>query len=276
MTVFDLAKQHGVLLVAHRGVCGGNIPCNSLPAFQIALNQGADIIELDVERSCDGELFVQHPGMEHLHLRMRDWIDHYPADFIRQLPLSNCDLARTQWCIPTLRETLEMLKGKCLINIDKFWDNPEAIAKLVRQLGMQEQVIVKTDSRPETLDKVERYAYDMPFIAVVHEDDTMHEQRMKRNIRYIGAEVIFKEETSPVAQKDYIDRLHADGKLLWVNALVYDYRAVLSAGHNDDISMIEGPDKGWGWLADRGFDIIQTDFLLACKLYLQEKGYRPL
>lgn len=57
-------KDGRPLLAAHRGVAGGNIPCNTLVAYEIALRQGADIVELDVARSADGVLFVFHPGME--------------------------------------------------------------------------------------------------------------------------------------------------------------------------------------------------------------------
>ena len=49
------------LIAAHRGVCGGNIPGNTLEAFEAALAQGAGVIELDVSQSADGELFVFHP-----------------------------------------------------------------------------------------------------------------------------------------------------------------------------------------------------------------------
>jgi hypothetical protein len=34
------------------------------------------------------------------------------------------------------------------------------------------------------------------------------------------------------------------------------------------------PDYGWGWLAKKNFDIIQTDWLTQCDAYLKEKGYR--
>lgn len=34
------------------------------------------------------------------------------------------------------------------------------------------------------------------------------------------------------------------------------------------------PKKGWGWLADRGYDIIQTDWTLALKTYLEKTGRR--
>ena len=56
------------LIVAHRGVSGGNIPCNTLAAYEVALRQGADMIEIDVEMSADGKLFIFHPGMEPAHL----------------------------------------------------------------------------------------------------------------------------------------------------------------------------------------------------------------
>ena len=46
MNMMEMIKEKKILLVAHRGVCGGNIPCNSLQAFRSAINMGADMIEL--------------------------------------------------------------------------------------------------------------------------------------------------------------------------------------------------------------------------------------
>ena len=48
---FDLrqAAADHILIVAHRGVSGGNIPCNTRAAYEIALKQGADMIETDVD-----------------------------------------------------------------------------------------------------------------------------------------------------------------------------------------------------------------------------------
>lgn len=58
MDLVQKVKEKKILLVAHRGTCGGNIPCNSLPAFKAAIMAGADMVELDMERSADGVLFV--------------------------------------------------------------------------------------------------------------------------------------------------------------------------------------------------------------------------
>lgn len=274
MDLLKLAKEKKVLLVAHRGTAGGNIPCNSLPAFKSALNMGADIIELDVEKSRDGELFIQHPKMEKVHLRFNDYIHRYPASFVEQLRLSNWDLARTQYPILRLEEAFELLKGKCLINIDKFWVNPELISKLIRKMDMADQIIIKTANKPEYIDDVERYAPDIPYMTIAKDVDTTHEELMKRSINYVGTEVLFDSEDAPVASKEYIDMMHADNKIVWSNAIVYSYKAVLSAGHNDDISMSESGELGWGWLADRGFDLIQTDFIYQCRMFLEQTGRR--
>lgn len=64
--MFDLREmaQSKVLVAAHRGTWMGNIPCNTSMAFNFALAQGVDIIELDITRSADGTLYVFHPGTE--------------------------------------------------------------------------------------------------------------------------------------------------------------------------------------------------------------------
>src|SRR6266540_1107931 len=47
------------LVIAHRGA-SAYAPENTLPAFELAVRQGADMIELDVLRSADGMLVVFH------------------------------------------------------------------------------------------------------------------------------------------------------------------------------------------------------------------------
>lgn len=274
MDISQKIKEKKVLLVAHRGTCGGNIPCNSMQSFKAAVLAGADMVELDVESSADGELFVQHPEMEPVHLRIENSIREYPAAVVEQFKLSNWDHFPTQYPIVRLEEALTFLRGKCMINIDKFWVNPKEISELVRKLKMEDQVLIKAANKPEYLDAVEKYAPDIPFMTVAKNEIDIHEKMKRRNVRYVGIEALFSTENSPVASKEFIDKLHADGKIVWANAIVYDYNKVLTAGHNDDISVTENPELGWGWLADRGFDLIQTDFIFQCRHFLEETGRR--
>ena len=49
-----LYNNDNVQVVAHRGAAGSNIPCNTIPAFDIALKGGASILEMDLFKSTDG------------------------------------------------------------------------------------------------------------------------------------------------------------------------------------------------------------------------------
>jgi glycerophosphoryl diester phosphodiesterase len=47
------------LVIAHRGA-SGSLPENTLPAYRRAVEEGADMIEIDLHRTRDGELVVTH------------------------------------------------------------------------------------------------------------------------------------------------------------------------------------------------------------------------
>ena len=58
-SIFENRMEKGSpLLAAHRGVCGANVPCNTIAAYKIALKQGADVVEIDVSKSKDGKFYV--------------------------------------------------------------------------------------------------------------------------------------------------------------------------------------------------------------------------
>ena len=67
---FNLMKDASerIIVAAHRGECGGNIPCNTMAAYEIAVRHGADMIEVDLNKSADGTLWILHPKMEYRHL----------------------------------------------------------------------------------------------------------------------------------------------------------------------------------------------------------------
>lgn len=270
---FDLLKlaREKLIIAAHRGVAGGNIPCNTMESYEAALLQGADMLEIDIARSSDGVLYTFHPGMEPVHLYSSRSIFNMESREVDMLPLVNQDRTPTQYHVPRLRDVLDRFKGRCYINVDKFWMWPDEIAKEIRDRGMQDQVLVKTDAKREIFDVIEDVAYDMPYMTIAHERDDVTEELARRKMRYVGVEALFTSDDAEICSREYIARMHDKGLLVWANAIIYYYKAVLSAGHTDDISVTGNPDDGWGWLADRGFDIIQTDWPLACINYLNSR-----
>ena len=269
---FDLketAKDH-IIIVAHRGVAGGNIPCNTIPAYETALKQGADMIETDISRTADGHLVVFHPKMEPIHLLSDKRIPELTLEEVKELRYANYDSAPTQFGLVMFDDLLEQFKGRCYINIDKFWDCPEDIYREIKRHGMTDQVLVKSALSDSVLSVLEEVAPDVPFIPIVKEEHPMHSELMKRNINYVGAEVLFKNDNSHLAGNEFIDMMHKDGKLVWVNSIIYNHLSQLSGGHSDDTALSESMEKGWGWLADRNFDFIQTDWPIMLVNFLKE------
>lgn len=272
--ISNILLQKKPLLAAHRGVCGANIPCNTLAAYAIALQQGADIIELDVSKSLDGELFAFHPGMEPVYLKCGKMISEMTAKEVREVPLLNQDEVPTHYRVPTLEEALAFLKDKAYINVDKFWTEVEGITACIRRAGVERQAIVKTYLEEDALREVEKFAPDLMFMPMVRHKDESTEMLLKRNINLIGNEVLFDRETDEVISDAYIAEMHRKGLLIWANAIVYNEQDVISAGHTDDVSLTEDPDLGWGWLIRKKVDIIQTDWPLMLKQYIDSRKQR--
>ncbi len=278
---FDLkadASQR-IIVAAHRGEAGGNIPCNTITAYEIAVMHGADMIEVDVSRSAEGTLWILHPRMEQRHLgysgpESKQYIWQMSDAEVRELRYLNYDRDFTQFPLCTFDEVLERFKGRCYINVDKFWENPKEISDAIKAHGMLDQIVVKSGPKEEIFRIMEEYAPEVCYLPILKEPGEIHEEMMRRKIHYIGCEVVFTDETQGVGSAEYIDKLHRDGKLVWVNAIIYNYKAQLAAGHSDDTSFTVSPDYGWGWLADRGYDIIQTDWTLAMTNYLEKTGKR--
>ena len=267
-----LYNNDNVQVVAHRGAAGSNIPCNTIPAFDIALKGGASILEMDLFKSIDGKIFIFHTGKEPYQLNKNIDLTKLDSEEIKKLRLINVDFYPTQWGINSFDDVLEHFKGRCILNLDRIGDCIPDVIKVVERHNMKDQVLLKHAPIPSVLKIIEDVAHDYMFMPIYMEEDNASEIIEKMNINYIGAELVFKTEESPVIQPEYIESMKKRGKTLWGNAVLYNYKIPLSAGHTDDVSMIDDPDKGWGWLVDHGFDIIQTDWTYQCCKYLKDRG----
>lgn len=269
--LYEKSKEN-IIIVAHRGVCGGNIPCNTLTAYETALKQGADMLEADVSCSKDGKLFLFHPGMEKEHLGYRGNLKRKNFDKIKKLRYINYDKTPTQFSVPGFDDFLEQFKNRCFINIDKFWDNPEAIYNAIKRHNMEDQVLVKSKLNKRVLDVLEQLCPELQFMPIVSEEHPMHNKLLNMNINYIGAEILFKKDDSPIASDEFINMMHNDGKLVWVNSIIYNHLEQLSGGHSDDTALTVSEDYGWGWIADKKVDFIQTDWTMMLIDYLKRNG----
>ena len=114
-----LYNRDRVQVAAHRGVAGVNIPCNTIPAFDIALHGGAAILEMDLFKSLDGEIFIFHTGKEPFQLDRHIDLTRMTAEEIRKLRLINVDFNETEHGLNTFDEVLEHMKNRCILNLDR-------------------------------------------------------------------------------------------------------------------------------------------------------------
>lgn len=270
------AAREKLLVVAHRGVFGGNIPCNTMASYEIALRQGADMIETDVNITLDEKLIVFHPTMEPAHLCTEKLLPSMTWKQVSGLRYVNADNVPTQFGVESFDDLLEQFKGRCFINVDKFWDHPKQIYQTIKRHGMLDQVVVKAPPKEEVLRVLEELAPELAYMPVVKISFDGYEKLMQRNINFVGVEALFYDDGDPIVSEAFFEKIHGAGKLMWANSIIYDYEKQIAAGHSDDTALTQSEELGWGWLADRGFDLIQTDWPMMLIDYLKrsQKYYK--
>lgn len=270
-TLLTKRQQDGVLIATHRGMVVGNIPHNTFAAFNAALLQGTDIIETDVTPCADGTVFIFHPKQELKQLGLDVDIQTMSSAQVRKLRYLNDCRAATECGLHTLDEFLEEYKNRCLINLDHAWKTLPPVMEAVRRHKMEDQILMKAPAQEEFLLEMQALAPDLMFMPIFKEDDSMNERIEQMNLNYVAAELVFAEDSSPLVSEKAIEEHHKKGRLLWCNAILYNYKKPLSGGHTDDRAVTGDPDGGWGWIADRGFDIIQTDWTMPLRAYLDKR-----
>lgn len=97
--------------IGHRGA-KGHVAENTLESIQKALDLGVDMIEIDVHVCASGEIFVIHDETLDRTTNGKGEIVFKTASEINQLRIDD------QFRIPMLQEVLDLLSGKCKLNIE--------------------------------------------------------------------------------------------------------------------------------------------------------------
>lgn len=145
--IVDLKRP---LVIGHRGYCA-IAPENTLPSFQLALDAGADLVELDYQHSKDGVPVVIH---DHILDRTTDARKKWKR---RRVKVSRMSAAEIQtldagtWFdarfgsakVPLLIEALDLIcsSGRVAL-IERKSGEPATLAKLLREQNLLHRVVV--------------------------------------------------------------------------------------------------------------------------------------
>jgi glycerophosphoryl diester phosphodiesterase len=106
------------LIIAHRGA-SGDAPENTLAAFRLAIESGADMIELDLHQSKDGTLVVCHDSNLYRTAHVKKTIKQLTLKELKKLDVGYWFHPRFSGeTIPTLEEVLILTKDRIRLNIE--------------------------------------------------------------------------------------------------------------------------------------------------------------
>lgn len=135
------------VIFAHRGA-SAHAPENTLAAFELALEHGADAIELDVKLSADGQAVVIHDATVDRTTGGRGKVKELSLAHLRALDAGSFFGGRFHTeKIPMLEEVFEAAGRRALINVELTnYNSPrdqlvETVCMLVKKFNMQNRVL---------------------------------------------------------------------------------------------------------------------------------------
>ncbi|MFQ5613456.1 MAG: glycerophosphodiester phosphodiesterase, partial [Anaerolineae bacterium] len=152
---------HTPLNLAHRGASHA-APENTMVAFRLAAELGADGLEVDVQLSRDGEAVVIHDADVSRTTQGRGRVGDLSLDQIRALDAGSHKGGEFAGeGVPTLAQVLEELGQRLLLNIElKTWSLGDTgleaeVVRLVEDAGLAHRVIISSFN-PLALRRVRR------------------------------------------------------------------------------------------------------------------------
>lgn len=263
------------LIAVHRGTGLGMLPENTTGAVLAAVRHGADIVEIDVTRSSDGEYFAYHEGYEGRDFGFDHALGDLTAAEIRDL--------RYRWVSPSTADDglgeravrvtplAELLAETpdVVLNVDRTWyHRPEALHAF--DDTDPTRLLVKVPAEEHLLDLLASHPVGLPAMLRVRTAEELALALARTDLAVVGIELLVRSAESPLADPAVVADLRGRGLLAWANALTM--RDAEYLGWNDNVSVLRGPEQGWGRLVDAGIDVIQTDWPSLLRDYRDERA----
>ncbi|SEG66336.1 glycerophosphoryl diester phosphodiesterase [Bryocella elongata] len=137
-----LSNDGKIRVIAHRGEHLHH-PENTLPAFQAAIDAGADYFELDVRTTSDGKFILLHDSKLDRTTNGSGEVQKHTFNEIRSLDAGvkfSPEFASTK--VPTLDEAFDLAHGKINVYVDTKDADPQQLVDTIVKHDMQDHVVI--------------------------------------------------------------------------------------------------------------------------------------
>ena len=241
------SREGTPLVIAHRGASGYR-PENTLPAFELAIEQQADMIETDLHTTRDEVVAISHDA-ELDHLGAQGWIADATMDDLRALDAGEGER------VPTLDEVMDRFASRIPFNLElkigdeKRYEGMEAVAlEAARSRGVFEQTLYSS-FYDGVLRRLREQAVDARIAVLV---DYKHPEGMFERCAEHRAEAI--NPFFGLVDAELVERAHGEG------LAVYPYTV-------DELDWMER-------LLDLGVDGLFTNYPDRMRTLLNERADR--
>jgi glycerophosphoryl diester phosphodiesterase len=204
-----LTRPPRPLVIAHRGA-SGHLSENTLPAYELAVEQRADMIEIDLHRTRDGATVVAHDE-ELSALGGKGEIATATLAEVRALDAGGGER------VPTLDEVLDRFGERIPFNLElkrasraTYEGLERAVVDAVRQRGLLKRTLFSSFSDP-VLQRLRALAPEARLARLFSLRDP---ERPLERARAVGAEAI--NPWRGLVQPELIEAAHAEGLAVYV------------------------------------------------------------
>lgn len=274
--------QPHIFVVAHRANTASdgdqaNAPENSIRAIEEAIHHGVDVVEVDLKRTSDGHFVLMHDQDLDRTTTGSGVVSENTLNQIRELNLVHNGTVTDQH-VPTLYETLDLIKGRIMINLDHVDPILEDVLTIIEEYDMFDYIVLKSRDTPtEILNRLDGFPVDevlyMPVISASnHSDEELIDliKDYRDTIGITAAELIFNPESATRMEEKLFRSIHSMGVRVWINTL---WDGSLSGGLADE-DIPKKTEVVWGTLLDRGVTIIQTDQAVYMRSYITSPHFK--
>ena len=256
------SKKNKVLVAAHRADWK-NYPENSLPAIQSCIDQGIDIVEVDVQRTRDGHYVLMHDLTVRRTTNGKGRVSKYLLKDITKLRLYDHKKKLTVYTVPNLDTVLKLIKGKIIINLDKSSGRFEELLKIIKKYECGQYVILKGGGSAgyfrKWRDSDSSGTLFMPVVNGRKKDIDTFVSESSVNLM----EILLRTDSDYICKNEVLQSLREKKCYTWYNALFN----TISGGHTEGKNAL----NAWEWFLDHNVKIIQTDYPFELTQFLIDK-----